>query len=200
VKLRVPLVLASASPRRHELLEKLGLSFEVAAADVDETRLPDEPPAAYVARLARLKATTIASRRTDHGAVLGADTTVVCDGAVLNKPVDLAESARMLGRLRGREHEVLTAVAVVVAAGGQITAARDLTVSTRVRFRDFSDATLAGYVASREGMDKAGAYGIQALGAALVSAVFGSYTNVVGLPCAETITLLESLDVLEGWP
>lgn len=198
--LRVPLVLASASPRRRELLDKLGLTFEIAVADVDERRLPDEPPAAYVARLARLKATTIAERRVDHAAVLGADTTVVCDGAVLNKPVDLDESARMLGSLRGREHEVLTAVALVVAQGGQIAAARDLTVSTRVRFRNFSDATLAGYVASREGMDKAGAYGIQALGAALVSEVFGSYTNVVGLPCAETITLLESLDVLEGWP
>ena len=200
MKLSMPLVLASASPRRRELLTNLGLTFDVAAADVDERRLDGESPAAYVARLAADKARTMAARRPVRAAVLGADTTVVLDGEVLNKPSDRGESARMLGRLRGREHEVLTAVAIVLGAADGPCETHGFTVSTRVRFRPFSDETLANYVAHGEGMDKAGAYGIQALGAALVSEVHGSYTNVVGLPCAETIALLESLHVLTGWP
>lgn len=200
MKLSMPLVLASASPRRRELLTNLGLTFAVAAADVDERRLDGESPGAYVARLAATKASTIARRQPTTSAVLGADTTVVLDGDVLNKPVDSDESGRMLRRLRDREHEVLTAVAIVLGAAGVPLAVHGFTVATRVRFRAFSDATLAGYVASGEGMDKAGSYGIQALGAALVSEVHGSYTNVVGLPCAETIAMLESLHVLAGWP
>jgi septum formation protein len=192
-----PLVLASGSPRRRDILHNLRLAFTVEVADVDETRLAGEAPDVYVARLAALKATTVAARHPHAAAVLGADTTVVHAGEVLNKPSARPEGARMLDRLRGHEHSVLTAVAIVLMPE---RSARGITVSTRVRFRDFDDATLDGYVASGEGMDKAGAYGIQELGAALVSEVHGSYTNVVGLPASETIELLTSLGVIADWP
>jgi septum formation protein len=128
---------------------------------------------------------------------LGADTTVVLDGQTLGKPADLVESERMLRALRGREHEVHTGVALVLFPEAS---ARVITVTTRVRFRPFDDATLHAYVQSREGMDKAGSYGIQDLGAALVSEVHGSYGGVVGLPAAETVELLGASGVLEAWP
>jgi septum formation protein len=191
------LILASASPRRRELLHKLGLRFEVRAADLLEEQLPGEAPEHYVVRLAREKAQAVSSHYADARAVLGADTTVVLDGEVLNKPRDLLESERMLRALRGREHVVYTGVALALEPEGKVDS---IVVGTRVRFRDFDDATLHGYVASREGMDKAGSYGIQELGAALVSAVYGSYSNVVGLPAAETIELLQRAAVLESWP
>ena len=197
MRLARPLVLASASPRRREILSKLGLTFEVRAADVDESHHAGEDPARYVLRLAESKARAVAVLRGDAAAVLGADTTVVLDGRVLNKPLDLAESEHMLRSLRGQEHVVHTGVALVLGAGGPV---HTRVVSTRVRFRAFSDQTLQAYVTSREGMDKAGSYGIQELGAALVSEVFGSYSNVVGLPAAETIELLEEARVLTEWP
>jgi septum formation protein len=191
-----PLVLASASPRRREILTRLGLTFEVLATDIDESEWVAEEPRSYVARLAEAKARA-ALPRAQGCAVLGADTTVVLDDKILGKPADLAQSARMLAALRGNEHEVHTGVALVLAPEGR---ARVITVSTRVRFRDFSDETLRSYVESREGMDKAGSYGIQDLGAALVSEIHGSYSNVVGLPAAETIELLEAEGVLGSWP
>jgi septum formation protein len=195
-----PLVLASASPRRREILTRLGLRFGIEAADLDESRRANEEPGSYVTRLAEEKVRAVATRLAGDPsplALLGADTTVVLDGQVLNKPVDLAESEQMLRALRGREHVVHTAVAVLLCPEATLRLAL---VSTRVRFRDFSDESLLGYVASREGMDKAGSYGIQDLGAALVSELHGSYTNVVGLPAAETVELLESLEVIEAWP
>jgi septum formation protein len=195
MKLACPLVLASQSPRRREILRNLGLAFEVRPADVDESHRAGEDPARYVQRLAESKAQAVAAQRKATLAVLGADTTVVLDGAVLNKPQDLADSERMLRSLCGREHVVHTGIALVVGAS-----VHSRVVSTRVRFRAFSDATLHAYVQSREGMDKAGSYGIQELGAALVSEVFGSYSNVVGLPAAETIELLEAAQVLTEWP
>ena len=195
MKLTHPLVLASQSPRRREILHKLGLSFDVQPAYVDETHHAGEDPARYVQRLAESKARVVASARGGAVAVLGADTTVVFAGEVLNKPADLAESERMLRRLRGNEHVVHTGIALVTGEH-----AHTRVVSTRVRFRAFSDATLHAYVASREGMDKAGSYGIQELGAALVSEVFGSYSNVVGLPAAETVELLEQAQILTEWP
>lgn len=197
MKLTRKLVLASASPRRRELLHKLGLPFEPHAADLLETRAPGEAAELYVARLAREKAEAVAQRCMGESAVLGADTTVVLDDEVLNKPRDRAESERMLRALRGREHVVYTGVALLLVPERALFAA---TVATRVRFRAFDDATLAGYVASGEGMDKAGSYGIQELGAALVSEVHGSYSNVVGLPAAETIELLTAAGVLVSWP
>ena len=197
MKLSRPLVLASASPRRRELLHKLGLVFEVRPADLVEETRPGEPADRFVERLAREKAEAIARVSDARVAVLGADTTVVLDGAILNKPRDLEESERMLRALRGREHVVYTGVALVLSPEQTVHA---IAVATRVRFRAFDDATLRGYVASREGMDKAGAYGIQELGAALVSEVHGSYSNVVGLPAAETVELLQRAAVLELWP
>jgi len=196
---RARIVLASASPRRREILQKLGLTFEVAPSDIDESQRTDETPELYVARLAEEKARACALTRADdeHVAVLGADTTVVLDGKVLGKPVDLPESECMLRALRGREHVVHTSVSVVSWPEGK---ASSITVSTRVRFRAFDDATLLGYVNSREGMDKAGSYGIQELGAALVAEVFGSYSNVVGLPAAETVELLQAVGALGQWP
>jgi septum formation protein len=191
------LVLGSASPRRKEILEKLGLGFSVTAADIDERRLLGEDPAAYVARLALEKARAVAARQSSACAVLGADTTVVIDGEVLEKPRDLAESERMLQKLSGREHLVHTAVTLVLCPE---QSAHSLLVTTRVRFRALSDATLKAYAASGEGMDKAGSYGIQELGQALVSEIHGSYSNVVGLPAAETVELLLSSGVIGAWP
>ncbi len=191
------LVLASGSPRRREILTRLGLDFRISQADLDETHQLGEHPELYVARLAESKARAVASTLEGPLAVLGADTTVVVDHELLGKPSDLADSERMLRLLRGREHAVHTAVALLLWPEAE---ARVITVTTRVRFRDFSDATLLRYAASGEGMDKAGSYGIQDLGQALVSEIHGSYTNVVGLPAAETIELLESTGVLATWP
>jgi septum formation protein len=190
-------VLASASPRRREILGNLGLTFEVQPADIEETRAPGEPPAVYVARLAREKAEAVARARLTEAAVLAADTTVVIDEHVLEKPRDRADSERMLRMLRGRTHQVHTGVCLLLWPERTLA---QLTVTTQVRFRDFDYATLRGYVASGEGLDKAGSYGIQALGQALVSEIHGSYTNVVGLPAAETIELLLAAKVLGVWP
>jgi septum formation protein len=191
------LILASASPRRHEILARLGLVFTVQAADLDESRRAGESPSTYVERLSREKARAVAVRQSLPCALLGADTTVVLDHQLLEKPLDLADSERMLRALRGREHVVYTAVTLLLWPEDQ---AHTQTVATVVRFRAFGDATLRGYVASREGMDKAGSYGIQDLGAALVSEVRGSYSNVVGLPAAETLALLEQSGVVDEWP
>lgn len=196
MRLARPLILASASPRRREILQRLGLTFEVLPTNIDESRLPAEEPAAYVARLAEGKARAV-SPRDRPLAALGSDTTVVLDGEVLNKPMDLADSERMLRALSGREHHVHTGVALVLFPE---QTSRVITVTTRVRFRSLSESTLHAYLHSQEGMDKAGSYGIQDLGAGLVSEVHGSYSSVVGLPAAETLELLEALAVLESWP
>ena len=169
-------MLASASPRRRELLAGLGLAFTVRPAATDETPLPGEGGAALVERLAREKAG--AAARPGEIA-LGADTTVVLDGALLGKPADDAEAAAMLARLSGREHEVLTGVALVEGGGGRVTAA---VVRSRVRFAELSRREIAWYVASGEPHDKAGAYAIQGRAALFATAVLGNYANVVGLP------------------
>lgn len=188
------LVLASASPRRRELLEQVGVHYRVAVADIDETPLAGEDPAAYVARLALAKARAVLAQAGGLP-VLGADTTVVIDGEVLGKPRDAVDAAAMLARLSGREHRVLTAVALVQfdALWDERKAVR--VSDTRVRFRRLTDAVIARYVASGEPMDKAGAYGIQGLGGALVARIEGSYTGVVGLPLGETIDLLDAFSV-----
>jgi septum formation protein len=178
------LVLASASPRRRELLLQIGVPFTVLVADVDERVLAGEPADAYVLRLAVAKANAVVAR-ADAAPVLGADTTVVVDGRILGKPVSADDAFAMLCALSGREHEVLTAVAL--CAGGRVATALS---RTRVRFRARDDALIARYVASGEPMDKAGAYGIQGFGAVLVERIEGSYSGVVGLPLAETAGLL----------
>jgi septum formation protein len=165
------LILASGSPRRHELLALVGLPFEIVVPDVDETPLPDEDPAAYVARLAEAKA-----RAVDGALVLAADTTVVVDGTIVNKPADPDDHARMIRRLSGRAHEVLTGVALR-GRGLQVTVER-----STVRFVELTDAEVDWYVGTGEGSDKAGGYAVQGRGGIFVDRVEGSVSNIVGLP------------------
>jgi len=183
------LVLASASPRRAELLHRLGLEAAVAPADVDETYLPGETPAAHVERLAREKAEKVAAFRPD-ALVVGGDTVVVDGDRVLGKPRSPEEAVAMLQALSGREHQVLTAVAV--AGSGETVSAVG---TARVRFRAFGRQEAEDYVATGEPMDKAGAYGIQGLGAALVEGIEGDYYSVVGFPIGRFLELLER----KGW-
>ena len=186
------LLLASRSPRRAELLRTLGVAFRVIDVEVDETTRVGEAPVDYVRRLARDKAVAGQAVAGDASLpVLAADTTVVLDGAILGKPLDDADARAMLARLAGRTHEVLTGVAVIDARGWL----DDAVVATRVSFRALSPAEIAAYVASGEPADKAGAYGIQGLGGALVERIDGSYSNVVGLPLVETLALLDAAGV-----
>jgi septum formation protein len=178
----VPIVLASASPRRRELLELLGLAFEVAPGDVDETWRNGEAPAAHAERLAREKASAAVR---DGAAVVGADTIVVVGADILGKPLDAAQAAAMLRRLSGREHEVFTGVAVAYAGAVAAGVGR-----TTVRFRPLDEATIAEYVATGEPMDKAGAYGIQGFGAVLVEGIEGDYFTVMGLGLGLFVDLL----------
>jgi septum formation protein len=183
------LVLASASPRRVELLRRLGLDAEVVPADVDERYLEGEPPEAHVERLARAKAETVASRRPGL-LVVGGDTVVVDEGAVLGKPADADEAVTMLRALSGREHRVLSGIALCGPAGTVSAVGRAV-----VRFRQFDDGDARAYVATGEPMDKAGAYGIQGMGGALVEEIRGDYYTVVGFPVGRFIELLERM----GW-
>ena len=173
------LVLASASPRRAELLKAAGIAFEAMPADVDERQHEGEEPDTYVCRLANEKAARVAITHPGR-VVLGADTTVVVDGEVLGKPQDAAVAASMLGRLSGRSHLVLTGVCLIDAGGGAETAL----ATTTVEFRPLTPAEIDNYVASGEPMDKAGAYAIQGLAGAFVTRIHGAYDNVVGLPVA----------------
>ena len=181
------LYLASGSPRRRELLTQIGVPFTAISADIDETPQPDESPSAYVERLARGKAEAGRLRVSSDEAfcVLGADTAVVLDGKILGKPLDEAEACAMLKLLSGREHEVLTAIAVL---DGQRCESQ--VVRSQVLFRPIADAEAAAYWASGEPRDKAGGYGIQGLGAVFVAGLTGSYSAVVGLPLCETAELL----------
>lgn len=183
------LVLASASPRRSELLAGLGLRFSQQAADIDERWQPGESPEHYVERLALEKARAIAVD-CPAAVVLGSDTTVVLDGEPLGKPADEAEACAMLAALSGREHEVLTAIAVVGPQGE-----KSRVVATKVRFRPLSEAEIRAYWRSGEPADKAGAYGIQGLAAIFVERLEGSYSAVVGLPLAETAALLKEFEI-----
>ena len=175
------LVLASASPRRHQLLAWLGAPFDVLAAEIDERALPDEVAVDMVVRLAQAKTAAVAGRRPADW-VLGADTIVELDGMMLGKPMDAADAGRMLARLAGREHRVATGFALA-APGGSLRTVE--LVETRVRFRPLDARAIERYVASREGEDKAGSYAIQGLGSGLIERIDGSFTNVIGLPMAE---------------
>jgi septum formation protein len=185
-----PLLLASASPRRRELLERVGLALEVHPADVDERPHDGEVPDVYVARIARAKAIAI-PRRSDLW-VLAADTTVTLDGAILGKAESPEEAAEMLRRLSGRTHQVLTAFVVLGERDGRICV-RDGLVSSDVAMVELDAATVADYVASGEWRGKAGAYALQGIAAALVREVRGSVTNVVGLPLAEVLAALREV-------
>lgn len=185
--------LASTSPRRKELLQELGLPFSMVAPHVDESLLPEEPPRDYVARLARLKATTV-RERGETLPVLAADTTVVLEGKIFGKPVDRADGLAMLTALAGRTHEVLTAVALATDRQTALRVSR-----SSVRFRDITREQMEAYWETGEPRDKAGGYGIQGHGAAFVAAWGGSYTGVMGLPLFETATLLQE-NGIDCWP
>jgi septum formation protein len=199
------LILASASPRRRELLAQAGYVFTVEAADVDESLRSGESPAAYVQRLAEEKAQAVFARQPQtSGApfvtasssevgstnspliVLGADTTVVCDGDILVKPEDAADAKRMLQRLSGRAHQVLTGIAVVTRAG-----MASAVETTEVTFSEIPESELDLYCATAEPFDKAGAYGIQGYAARWIPRIDGDYFNVMGLPIARVVKLID---------
>lgn len=189
------LLLASGSPRRRELLAQIGVPFTTLSADIDETPLANEAPAAYVLRLARGKADAGLLQLANDPAyptacVLGADTAVVLDGRILGKPADEAEALAMLAALSNREHEVLTAIAVVHEERCETR-----TVTSRVRFRAIPEDEARRYWASGEPCDKAGGYGIQGLGAVFVENLSGSYSAVVGLPLCETAEILQRFGI-----
>ncbi len=187
-----PLVLASASPRRRDLLSQVGLRFTVAAADLDETPLAGEAAAPYVLRLAQAKAQAVA-RRFPTAWVLAADTTVALGPELLGKPGSPAEAREMLTRLSGRTHAVFTGVALA----GRAEAAT--VVRSGVTFRTLSEGEIDWYVGTGEPLDKAGAYALQGRGGMLVAAVEGSPTNIIGLPLGETLELLAGAGVPLPW-
>ena len=194
--------LASRSPRRRELLKQIGVSFESLlvredlrrGVDVDETPLPGEPPGVYALRIARAKAAValrqIAQRALPQKPVLAADTTIVFDDRIIGKPEDEKHAARILRALAGREHQVLTAVALALKDQMET----QISVSS-VWFRELSDAEIRFYVACGEAHDKAGAYAIQGRAAAFVTRIEGSYSGIMGLPLAETADLLQRFNI-----
>lgn len=185
------LYLASGSPRRQELLTLLGVSFERLVPGIEEQRQPHESAEQYVRRLAREKAQAGVAMASEDLPVLGADTIVIFNGEVLEKPRDTGHAAQMLRLLSGNQHQVMTAVAIADAS--QVLEAL---VVTDVTFRRLSEQDIADYIASGEPMDKAGAYGIQGLGGCFVKRINGSYHAVVGLPLVETGELLSNFHAL----
>jgi septum formation protein len=182
-------VLASASPRRRELLNLIGIAHEVRPANIDETMRPREAPRRYAERLAREKASAVATRDPDL-ITIGADTVVVVSRKVLGKPADADDAARMLRMLSGREHTVITAVAV--SRGRKLRSAIE---EVRVKFRRLRDDEIDAYIAMGEPMDKAGAYGIQGYGATIVERVEGDYFAVMGLPLVRLVGLMRDVGV-----
>jgi len=186
-----PIILASGSPRRQDLLRQIGITFRTMPSDVDEAILPGESPEKYVVRVALDKASSVAAR-TDSGIVIGADTIVVLDDTILGKPVDAEDAIRMLTLLSGKAHSVITGLAVMDAATGRALTRTSL---TRVWFRNLSQHEIASYVTTGEPLDKAGAYGIQERGALFVERIDGCYFNVVGLPLSLLADLLRDVDI-----
>jgi septum formation protein len=198
------LILASTSPRRIDFLRQTGFAFEVIPPGTEEKAIRGESPRAMVKRLSLEKAQAALAKagpRAGRWLIISADTTVVAPGgkAVLNKPRDAAEARRMLARLAGRTHEVLTGYTILELRDGRPGARRSRVVSTKVTMRELSRAAIARYVATGEPMDKAGAYGAQGMGAALVQSIRGSHANVVGLPMAQLMLDLEQEFGL-SWP
>ena len=182
------LILASASPRRRELLVQVGFKFEVLPAHIGEDPRSDEDPIAYVVRLAREKAEAVyAQVRDPEAIVIGADTTATLDGHILAKPEHADDAGRMLRMLSGRTHRVITGVAIASATGVEVAAE-----VTGVQFLTLTDDEIAAYIATREPMDKAGAYGIQGYAAKWIPRIEGCYFNVVGLPLALVSTMLDA--------
>ncbi|EME8859283.1 MULTISPECIES: Maf family protein [Enterobacter] len=183
--------LASGSPRRQELLTQLGVSFERIVTGIEEKRAEGESAQQYVSRLAREKAQAGVVQTPRDLPVLGADTIVILNGEVLEKPHDADHAARMLRKMSGQTHQVMTAVALADSQN-----VLDCLVVTDVTFRVLTDDEIAAYIASGEPMDKAGAYGIQGLGGCFVRKINGSYHAVVGLPLVETYELLSNFNSL----
>jgi septum formation protein len=186
-----PVILASNSPRRRELLEQVGLTFTTDPADVDESILPNEDAEAYAVRVALDKARVVAGR-VEKGIIIAADTIVVLGDTVLGKPADVRDAGRMLGMLSGRMHRVISGLAIVDADTGRTLTGSAITL---VWFRDLTPAEIRSYVATGEPLDKAGAYGIQAKGALLVKKLEGCYFNVVGLPLSLLEDMLGEFDI-----
>ena len=186
---RPPIILASGSPRRRDLLAGLKLEFEIVPADIDESAQPGETPVALVERLSLLKAEAVAASHPGT-LVIAADTVVVLDGDILGKPADRAENRRFIERLAGRQHEVYTGHALLYGERLEHSVQR-----TEVRFRDLTKKEVAAYVATGEGLDKAGGYAIQGYGAALIPHISGDYFNVVGLSVATVVTHAARLGV-----
>lgn len=188
------LILASTSPRRKELLQQIGVNFTQLKIDINEDVLTAEKPEQYVSRLAKEKAAAgfkqLTPQQQSTAVVLAADTTVVCDGDILAKPESLAHSKVILKQLSGREHRVMTAIALQSADRSQ-----QQVVTTLVAFRQLSDAEIEAYWSTGEPQDKAGSYGIQGLAAIFVKSIHGSYSNVVGLPLCETAEQLKQFDI-----
>ncbi|MBU4459207.1 MAG: septum formation inhibitor Maf [Verrucomicrobia bacterium] len=188
------IVLASGSPRRRELLARAGLEFRVVVSGIDETPRPGELPAAFARRAALDKAKCVADRLgapRRARAVIGCDTIVVVGRRILGKPRDAADARRMLRALSGRTHQVMSGIAVVADAPDRPRRCRARTISTDVVFRRLAAAEVEAYIAGGDPMDKAGAYGIQEGAAHMIRGIRGSYTNVVGLPMAELLALLD---------
>lgn len=197
-------ILASGSPRRREFITALGIVFEIVKPDVDESLIPGEPPLAYVQRLSRVKAETVAAALPAQTTILAADTIVILaadtigideQGEILGKPADADEAEHMLRRLRGREHLVCTAFTVMRTAHDTPRRISGM-VRTRVRLREYTDAEIAAYIASGDPFDKAGSYAIQNTAFHPVAALSGCSTNVVGLPVCAVRRALVALD----WP
>ena len=191
----MPLCLASASPRRQALLNQIKVPFTVLVSDFDETRLPDEPPRQMVVRLAKGKAMSAKKWFVEHGkpvpVILGADTCVVIDKEILGKPASRREAVRMLCKLSGQMHQVYTGIALL--SGSVI---QTQTVISEVTFAKLTSAQIENYCDGTEPFDKAGAYGVQGVGATFISHISGSYSNIMGLPLRETFVLLTEA----GWP
>ncbi|GFO55908.1 Maf-like protein [Geomonas sp. Red276] len=186
-------VLASASPRRSELLESAGITFRVVPADIDETPLPDEPPVDHVLRLAEEKAKASAKLSPEGRFFLGADTIVLCEGEIMGKPKDAADAERMLKKLSGIPHEVVTGFAIY---DRERDGAVGEAVRTKVFFKHLRDEEIAAYIATGCPFDKAGAYAIQGGAAHMVRKIDGSYTNVVGLPLCEVVEQLRVMGAI----
>jgi septum formation protein len=188
--METPLILASASPRRRELLAQAGYPFTVEASSIDETRRPGEEAIQFATRLAREKAGEILRRHASQPVlVLGADTVVVCDGEIMGKPANAADAERMLRLLAGRTHHVVTGVAAVWDGGAEVAAE-----VTQVTMNTLSSEEIAAYVAGGEPMDKAGAYAIQGFAGRWIPRIHGCYFNVVGLPLALVTSLIEGAE------
>jgi septum formation protein len=188
------IILASSSPRRKELLETVGIRFEIINPSADETMIADETAEDFALRVSVEKASSVSRRMDGQCVVIGADTVVVVDGEILGKPSDEDEAATMLNKISGRGHRVLTAFSIVKPPGEVL---HSEIVATKVRIKPLAAHEIEGYIKTGEPMDKAGAYGIQGIGSFMVREIEGSYTNVVGLPLVELLQALGNLGIVE---